>query len=223
MLSPTHLSRLFAICTALLLLAAFPTTVSGATGTLTPRHEASRSQPHHGDNRNSGHVFPFLRWLRDSAVEAVFGRPESRGGSRGGAGRGKDGSAKRYGGATQSRYLDDVVVRFNVTSSEEEGALSEAADRLFLDVWAFTDEYVDVRLPRDDLASLMTLLPTSMQPSVLITDVAAAVWATYPSNPSEKKILGPDWVDPAMVKTSTDGVDHVFFQNYQPLSVSHQG
>ena len=39
------------------------------------------------------HVFPFLQWLCDSAVEAVFGRLESRGGSRGGAGRGKDGLA----------------------------------------------------------------------------------------------------------------------------------
>jgi extracellular matrix protein 14 len=110
-----------------------------------------------------------------------------------------------------------VVVRFNVTNSEEEGALSNAADRLFLDVWAFTDDYVDVRLRKDDVVSLMTLLPSTMQPSVLIPDVAAAVWATYPSG---KNRFGPDWADTAMLRNQLDGVDNIFFRDYQPLSVS---
>ncbi|KAL2019977.1 hypothetical protein VTK56DRAFT_8977 [Thermocarpiscus australiensis] len=178
----------------------FPT-VNGA-GIRPPQIER-----HRRDCAGHGHVFPFLKWLRDSAVEVVFGKPSSRT---------KD---WRPDAALQSRYRNDVVVRFNVTNSEEEAALSRAADQMFLDVWAFTTEHVDVRLDKDDLSALLTLLPNSLQPSVLIPDVAAAVWATYPSTAVERSRFDSSMTDPARMKTSLDGMGNVFFRDYQPLTV----
>jgi extracellular matrix protein 14 len=49
------------------------------------------------------------------------------------------------------KYGGDVVLRFNISTSEEEAALSEAADTLFLDVWEFADSWVDIRLREDDV------------------------------------------------------------------------
>lgn len=167
-----------------------------------------------GNSRDArdGQLFPYLRSLRDWAVELAFGRSESR----------KDAIPKLPGALQNDRYRDDVVIRFNVTSPDEETALSEATDRMFLDVWAFTQKYVDIRLRREDIRSLLTLLPTSLQPSVLIPDVAAAVWGTYPSQnpvtPEAKTRFEADRIDPATV-SRYEGVDNIFFRNYQPLSV----
>ncbi|KAK4127715.1 hypothetical protein N657DRAFT_612642 [Parathielavia appendiculata] len=157
---------------------------------------------------SSSHVFPLLKWLRDSAVEVVFGKPSTR-----------TKASTNPAAALQSRYRNDVVVRFNVTNSEEEGALADAVVQMFLDVWAFTPEYVDVRLDKDDVSALLTLLPNSLQPSILIPDVAAAVWATYPSAAAEKSQLESSMVDAAKMKTSLDGVGNIFFRDYQTLAV----
>lgn len=43
-----------------------------------------------------------------------------------------------------------MVLRFNISTPEEEVALSEAADTLFLDVWEFADNWADIRLREDD-------------------------------------------------------------------------
>jgi extracellular matrix protein 14 len=209
----SHLPDLFTFFSVLVLVVAtLPITVSGAAGGPSSHlREADRNLYHpHSNNHNDGHVFPFLRWLRDSAVEIVFGRPANK--SRVG------GLAKQYGGATHKRYRNEVVVRFNVTNSEEENALSEAIDRLFLDLWAFTDDYVDVRLYKQDVATLLTLLPKEMKPSILIEDIAEAVWATYPSRSNDRRRLDSEKLNSAMILAS-DGVDNIFFQDYQPLSV----
>ncbi len=48
-----------------------------------------------------------------------------------------------------ARYGGDVVLRFNIGSAEEAGALAEAVNVLFLDVWEFNSEWVDIRLSKD--------------------------------------------------------------------------
>lgn len=155
-----------------------------------------------------GHIFPFLKWLRDSAVEVVFGKPSIRS------------TGSTPAAALQARYRNDVVVRFNVTNSEEEGALARATEQMFLDVWAFTPDFVDVRLDKDDVSALLTLLPKSLEPSMLIPDVAAAVWATYPSTVVEKSRLESSMAEAAKTRTSLDGIGNIFFQDYQTLAVS---
>ena len=193
----TRLSSLFSALAVFLLVFTVPIV-----------HAAGVQAAH--DGPRDGHAFPFLRWLRDSTIEVIFGRPTSRNKNK----------LVKPSGALPGRYQHDVVVRFNVTNSEEEGALSEAANRLFLDVWAFTREYVDVRIHKDDIAPLMTVLPASLQPSILIPDLAEAVAATYPSRPMARNQFDPNRIDPAMLRTSVDSVDNIFFRDYQPLSVS---
>ncbi|KAK0728263.1 hypothetical protein B0T26DRAFT_640175 [Lasiosphaeria miniovina] len=191
-----------AICAAALSVFAISTTK--AAGIRPPRHDAlAGGGSPHGLARD-GPAFPFWRWMRESAAEAVFGRAKED---------------TKPSGALRSRYHSDVVIRFNVTNSEEEGALSNAAQQMLLDVWSFTPDFVDIRLHKDDVSSLLTLLPASLQPSVLIPDVAAAVWATYPSSSRTKIRFDASVTNPAELRTSVEGMGNVFFSDYQPLSV----
>lgn len=48
-----------------------------------------------------------------------------------------------------ARYGGDLVLRFKIRSAEEASALAEAINVLFLDVWEFTAEWVDIRLSKD--------------------------------------------------------------------------
>lgn len=48
-----------------------------------------------------------------------------------------------------ARYGGDLVLRFKIQSAEEASALAEAINVLFLDVWEFTAEWVDIRLSKD--------------------------------------------------------------------------
>ncbi|KAK3945013.1 hypothetical protein QBC46DRAFT_278284 [Diplogelasinospora grovesii] len=163
---------------------------------------------HNSRHDRSNNVFPSLKWLIESAIELVFGKIP---------GKAKE---SRPDEALQARYRDDVVIRFNVSTSEEEGALSKAADQMLLDVWAFTPEFVDIRLHKEDVTSLLTLLPASLQPSVLIPDVSAAVMATYPSKAADGNRFDSDTGDSDKMRTLVaDGVDNIFFRDYQPLSV----
>ena len=48
-----------------------------------------------------------------------------------------------------AQYGEDLVLRFEIKSSKEAEALVEAVNVLFLDVWEFTSEWVDIRLSKD--------------------------------------------------------------------------
>jgi hypothetical protein len=50
---------------------------------------------------------------------------------------------------TRARYDEDIVLRFNISSSDEAKALAEATAVLFLDIWESNDEWVDIRLAKD--------------------------------------------------------------------------
>lgn len=109
-------------------------------------------QPYH----RSHSVFPQLTWLRDTAIEKIFGVKTKT----------ETATPQENGQVTSSRrplsaqlpatllakYGGDVVLRFNITTSEEEAALAEAADTLFLDVWEFTNNWADIRLAEDDVS-----------------------------------------------------------------------
>jgi extracellular matrix protein 14 len=168
-------------------------------------------------------AFPHLRRLRDTAVELLFGSSSAP----------KPSSLSSTTWASvQSRFANQAVVRFNVSSREEERALREATDRLFLDIWALTPEYVDVRVRKAELKAALSLLPESLgRPFVVVEDVAKLVWGTYPQGKrwGEGRVGGrerggiEEWeerVGRGLVAGGTrDGVDNMFFRDYQPLSV----
>ena len=112
-----------------------------------PRHQPSEQQAYKLRN-----VFPQLTWLRNTAIEKVFGVPPKT------ITTDKPNSLSRPS-STQlpatllAKYGGDVVLRFNLTTPAEEHALAEAADTLFLDVWEFTDNWADIRLREDDVCS----------------------------------------------------------------------
>ena len=47
-----------------------------------------------------------------------------------------------------AQYSDDAVLRFRIQSEAEAAALAEAVTVLFLDVWEFSTDWVDVRLSK---------------------------------------------------------------------------
>ncbi|RMZ81841.1 hypothetical protein DV738_g2134, partial [Chaetothyriales sp. CBS 135597] len=62
----------------------------------------------------------------------------------------------------RTRFGNDVVLRFSIQSDDELKALSDAADTLYLDVWDVSREWVDVRLSKEVVPSLLALLPPSL-------------------------------------------------------------
>ncbi|CAJ2507982.1 Uu.00g091680.m01.CDS01 [Anthostomella pinea] len=125
------------------------------------------------------------------------------------------------------RYEDEVVIRFNVSTTEHEAALRKAIDQMLLDVWDFTANYTDIRLGRRRIRPLMAILPPTLQHnhSVLIPDLSRLAAATYPSNvPTDLAIQailpGRAITQPhGTTLPKRQGVDDVFFHDYQPLSV----
>ncbi|POR33467.1 Putative metallocarboxypeptidase ecm14 [Tolypocladium paradoxum] len=159
-------------------------------------------------NGADARLFPFLTKLRDGAVEFFFGRHPTKTPDR-----------PAVPSSLRAKYANELVLRFNVTTTDEEAALAEAAARLFLDVWAFTDEYVDIRLHADEVAPLLGLLPQSLRASqsTLISDLAAAVYQSLPSHGS-RETMEAKWASSAPSTPSGPG-DNLFFQDYQPLPV----
>lgn len=168
---------------------------------------AEHGHHNHPHPARSSTVFPFLTWLRDSAVKVVFGGPTK---------------TPSTVPKLARKYHNEIVIRFNLTEPAEEQALKEAADRLFLDIWAFTRDFVDVRVHKDYVSSLLGLLPSSLghpdAHSILIHDLSSAVYATYPSQPARQTQVERNMVDLSAIRTA-DGVDNVFFQDYQPTPV----
>ncbi|KAL8707876.1 MAG: hypothetical protein Q9220_007160 [cf. Caloplaca sp. 1 TL-2023] len=125
----------------------------------------------------------------------------------------------------QMLYGGDLVLRFDIDTPEEAAALAEAVNVLFLDVWEFNPNWVDIRLSKDVVPSLLGLLPKSLQHAhtPLMHDLAQTIFESYPSiafddpAPSAQDERRPF---SALLQTSenTDQTN-IFFRNYQPLSI----
>ncbi|KKZ64021.1 hypothetical protein EMCG_01682 [[Emmonsia] crescens] len=154
--------------------------------------------------------------LRNSVIERLWGVPPQQRGHRGG-------NKHQYPlfsapASLRARYGDDVVLRFRLQTADEVKALVEASNILFLDVWSSTDEWVDIRLAKDVVPSLLGLLPKSLQTAhvPLIHDLPQTVYESYPSS-SQRPTDGGRGFLPS--SASSSDVTNIFFEDYQPFSV----
>jgi len=135
---------------------------------------------------------------------------------------------------TLAQYGGDVVLRFNLSTAEEVTSFADAADTLLLDVWEFTEDWVDVRLAMELVPSLLGLLPETLRhahkPLLKERDLAQAIFETYPAPKEEgesrsteqqqpqQRPFGP-MLQPNGPHRATGAETNIFFTDYQPLSV----
>jgi extracellular matrix protein 14 len=137
---------------------------------------------------------------------------------------------------TLARYGGDVLLRFNISTSDEARSLAEASDTLLLDVWEFANDWVDIRLAQELVPSLLGLLPQSLQhshvPLLREWELAQAIFDTYPTprdharhlESSQAAAPSPAFYDqrPFGAAPHPQGAEtNIFFTDYQPLSVIH--
>ncbi|KAJ5964820.1 Peptidase M14 carboxypeptidase A [Penicillium vulpinum] len=119
------------------------------------------------------------------------------------------------------RYGSDVVLRFHLREPDDAQALAAASQVLFLDIWAITSKFVDIRLADDMIPSLLDLLPSTLRTSYtpLMDNLADQIYASYPSRQRTDSDFGPGSVSGGL-KAISNG--DLFFQEYQPLPVITQ-
>jgi len=107
-------------------------------------------------------------------------------------------------------------LRFNISSHEEVEKLADISNTLFLDVWESADDWVDIRLGRSLVPSLLKLLPESLQtshvPLMQGRQFAQAVLDTYPSRTPITHQVHEDGDAERNIEES------LFFEDYRPYS-----
>jgi extracellular matrix protein 14 len=91
----------------------------------------------------------------DALLRRIWGSQEKQN-RLGGDGDDTDASSDPLAPKLLAAYGDDMVLRFNISTTEEASALAEAANNLFLDVWEFNEDWVDIRISKQ-VVSLDTM------------------------------------------------------------------
>ena len=103
--------------------------------------------------QRASHISHARSWLshtRDSLVQTIWCIPPR---TRLIKANGKAAAVARPPPTLLARYGGDLVLRFDISSIDEADALTQAINVLFLDVWEFTADWVDIRLSKDVVSS----------------------------------------------------------------------
>jgi extracellular matrix protein 14 len=109
--------------------------------------------PHH---RDPSHAPRPWRRLSDAIITKVWGLPDTQKSLRA-----ELGAASGAPSELVARYGNDLVLRFTLTTPAEAAALAEAAEILFLDVWEFNADWVDIRIAKDVVGHLPRRVPAA--------------------------------------------------------------
>ncbi|KMU85371.1 carboxypeptidase A1 [Coccidioides immitis H538.4] len=190
----------------------FVSAIPSSTSEFLPSTAEQNSAVLHSQGRS-----PPRLWtrLRDSIIESIWRVPSRQ---HNPSRIPSSLSIPRAPSSIRARYGDDVVLRFTIRSQNDVQALIEASNILFLDIWASTNEWVDIRLAKDVVSSLLGLLPSSLRTAhvPIIHDLAQAVYESYPQPVSS--VPNPHHAFSPSVQQSSE-TQNIFFQDYQPLSV----
>ena len=147
-----YLQDLLALVPTLLI---WTLTVSSARSAIVPNNLQQRFSlpfqtpriPQYAHTENARDDRHFLARIRDNVIRTVWRIPTEERLISGD----KQSAASRNSPPSRllARYGGDLVLRFEIRSAEEAKALADAIDVLFLDVWEFTTEWVDIRLSKD--------------------------------------------------------------------------
>ena len=165
---------------------------------------------------------PFWRTVSDKVIEKIWALDSNEH---------KTGLAQHISPWVANLRRDgDILLRFNVTTSEEVEALADVANYMYLDVWETTGDWVDLRMAEERLPHVLRVLPESLRHShtalLREKELARAIFDTYPSPHNTALPSQPGHLDrnrmftPSLQPSSLSGAEsNVFFHDYQPLSV----
>ncbi|KAK8856386.1 metallocarboxypeptidase ecm14 [Apiospora arundinis] len=187
----------------------------------------SLSHPH--DPPVSGASPP--RWLRESPVAAILDNPRSHDSNspiRSAFSHvwgldfwpfnsNQDAQWDDHRPKRHDMYKDDVVLRFSLSTPNDETALRQAAKGLNMDIWDSGPDFTDMRVAKDGIRRFLNILPESLQSAytVLIDDLASAIAATYPPTSKSKGNAASKATRPKELRSHQP--EGIFFRNYQPF------
>lgn len=125
---------------SVLLLAAAPLATAAPQNQPAPSYDVSNPP-----NRTP----PTWRRLSDAIIRKIWSLPNTQKSLSNDNGNAPQAATEQF----VSRYGDDVVLRFKIRTAHEAKALAEASDILFLDVWAFNEDWADIRVAKNVVSS----------------------------------------------------------------------